>query len=336
AGITGIRHVFAIEPKAGEYQFAARSSLADVLRKIKSGKIVTYKVSVPEGFTTWQVLERLKAHEVLTGEIEKVPLEGELLPDTYVFSRGRTRQSIIDQMQAAQLKLIEKLWPTRASDLPFETPQQALILASIVEKETGVADERARVAAVFVNRMRKGMRLQSDPTIIYGITKGQGKLERPIYRSDINEKTEYNTYQINGLPPTPIANAGAESIKAVLNPIESDELFFVADGTGGHVFAKTLAEHNENVKKWRTWLKDRDKEKDEQQADQDQNQELAAVEEQATNTDAPLPAIAGAVEAPTETAKPSAVEADDGKIPTFKFVKVAGRDVPIPKAKPVR
>ena len=158
-------------------------------------------------------------------------------------------------MRGAQRKLIEDLWPTRAEGLPFKTPQDALVLASIVEKETGKADERAHVAAVFVNRLRKGMRLQSDPTIIYGITKGQGKLDRPLSRSDIREATDFNTYQINGLPPTPIANPGRASIKAVLNPIATDDLYFVADGTGGHVFAKTLAQHNANVRKWRSWLR---------------------------------------------------------------------------------
>ncbi len=263
-GITAVRFLFDLDPKAGEYEFAAGSSLVDVLRKIKTGRTLFYKVSMPEGFTVWQVVERLNANEVLVGEIEEPPSEGELLPDTYLFARGGTRQSIIEQMRTAQKKLIDELWPGRAKGLPFKTPQEALILASIVEKETGKAEERALVAAVFVNRLRRGMRLQSDPTIIYGITKGEGRLDRPISRSDILRKTDYNTYQINGLPPTPIANPGRASIEAVLNPVETQHLYFVADGTGGHVFAKTLAQHNANVEKWRSWLKEqREQQEDE-------------------------------------------------------------------------
>lgn len=336
-GITAVRYTFDVDPKAGEYEFAAGSSLIDVLRKIKTGRTLLYKISMPEGFTSWQVTERLKANDVLVGEIANPPAEGVLLPDTYLFTRGGSRQSIIDQMNTAQKKLVEKLWPTRAEGLPFKTPEEALILASIVEKETGQADERAQVAAVFVNRLRRGMRLQSDPTIIYGITKGQGKLDRPIRRSDIRKKTDYNTYQIDGLPPTPIANPGRASIEAVLNPVETKHLFFVADGTGGHVFAKTLAEHNANVRKWRSWLRD--------QREQQETEQPAASEEASTQPvveDVPSPSTqetesqaseSSAASVPVPTTQSGAAPQKSGN---FLVVEVAGRSVPIPKNKPQR
>ena len=335
-GITAVRYTFDVDPKAGEYEFAAGSSLIDVLRKIKTGRTLFYKVSMPEGFTSWQVMERLKANEVLVGEIKNPPAEGELLPDTYLFNRGGTRQSIIDQMTTAQKKFIEKLWPTRAEGLPLKTPEEALILASIVEKETGQADERAQVAAVFVNRLRRGMRLQSDPTIIYGITRGQGKLDRPIRRSDIRQKTDYNTYQIDGLPPTPIANPGRASIEAVLNPVETEHLYFVADGTGGHVFARTLAEHNANVRKWRSWLRD-------------QREQQEAEEQAATPEAAQQPVVEDEAAASTQETESQASESSAASVPVvaqpgtaqqqsgnFLVVEVSGRSVPIPKNKPQR
>ena len=335
-GITAVRYTFDVDPKAGEYEFAAGSSLIDVLRKIKTGRTLFYKVSMPEGFTSWQVMERLKANEVLVGEITNPPAEGELLPDTYLFNRGGTRQSIIDQMNTAQKKFIEKLWPTRAEGLPIKTPEEALILASIVEKETGQADERAQVAAVFVNRLRRGMRLQSDPTIIYGITRGQGKLDRPIRRSDIRKKTDYNTYQIDGLPPTPIANPGRASIEAVLNPVETEHLYFVADGTGGHVFARTLAEHNANVRKWRSWLRD-------------QREQQEAEEQAATPEAAQQPVVEDEAAASTQETESQASESSAASVPVaaqpgtarqqsgdFLVVEVSGRSVPIPKNKPQR
>jgi UPF0755 protein len=273
------------------------------------------------------------------------------LPDTYVFTRGRTRQSIIDQMKAAQTRLMDRLWAERKSGLPITTPQEAIILASLVEKETGKADERAQVAGVFVNRLRKGMRLQSDPTIIYGITLGQGKLDRPLYRSDIREKTAYNTYQIDGLPPTPIANPGRASLEAVLNPLDTDYVYFVADGTGGHAFAVTLDEHNANVRQWRAWLKEqREAEAKEQLTDD----AVAAGEEAALrpsavpaeagltedNADAPLPSGAEA-EAPAAEAVPAAdiaTPSNEEAAPAsqFRTVQVDGRIVPIPVAKPAR
>ena len=237
--------------KAGEYLLPAGASMEKIMQALVSGKSVQHKVTIPEGLTSMQVVARLKEHPILVGEISEVPPEGSLLPDTYVFLRGTTRDQLVQRMRSAQEKAIEGLWAGRSPDLPIKSKQAALILASIVEKETGKADERPKVASVFINRLRKGMRLQSDPTIIYGIVGGKGVLDRPILKSDISKKTKYNTYQINGLPPTPIANPGFAAIKAVLNPAKTKELYFVADGTGGHAFARTLAGHNRNVAKWR-------------------------------------------------------------------------------------
>ncbi len=237
--------------KAGEYEFKARSSMNAVMAKLVEGRSIRHKITFPEGLTSAEIVEKLNENSILIGKIEAIPEEGSLLPDTYLFQRGNKRGSVIEQMQKAQEKLMDELWPKRADGLPIKTRAEALTLASIVEKETGIAAERPRVAAVFINRLRKSMRLQSDPTIIYGITGGKGPLGRPIRQSEINRKTPYNTYQIDGLPPTPIANPGRASIAAVLNPLESDELFFVADGSGGHVFARTLAEHQKNVANWR-------------------------------------------------------------------------------------
>ena len=237
--------------KAGEYAFPAGASLAQVLAIIRSGRAVVHKVAVPEGWTSTQVVERVNGHPALTGTITDIPPEGSLLPDTYVFQRGASRDALIARMSEAQEALLDELWSKRAPDLPIRTKEEALILASIVEKETGVAEERQQVAAVFINRLRRNMRLQSDPTIIYGITAGQGRLDRPISRGDISQRTPYNTYRIDGLPPTPIANPGRQAIAAVLQPGTADHLYFVADGSGGHVFARTLKEHQENVRRWR-------------------------------------------------------------------------------------
>ncbi|HEY7766315.1 MAG TPA: endolytic transglycosylase MltG [Aestuariivirgaceae bacterium] len=237
--------------KAGEYAIPQRVSMAEVMALIVSGRELVYKVTVPEGWTVAQVVERVSAHENLEGPVTAAPAEGTILPETYVFRRGMTRDALIEQMRAAQAVYFDELWKKRAPNLPFDTKDEALILASIVEKETAVPAERPLIAAVFINRLRNGMRLQSDPTIIYGITGGKTKLDRPILKSDIEETTPYNTYRITGLPPTPIANPGKESIAAVLNPADSKALYFVADGTGGHVFAATLEEHRRNVRKWR-------------------------------------------------------------------------------------
>ncbi len=210
-----------------------------------------FRVTVAEGVTSWQVVEGLKQADFLAGTIEEVPPEGSLAPGSYEVAKGSDRAALIAAMGEAQAETLAAAWEARAEGLPYETPEEALIMASIVEKETSVPEERKRVASVFVNRLEQGMRLQTDPTVIYGVTKGEGVLGRGLRQSELRRETPWNTYVIDGLPPTPIANPGRLSIEAALNPDSTDYLFFVADGTGGHAFAETLAEHNENVAKWR-------------------------------------------------------------------------------------
>ncbi len=236
--------------KAGEYAIAPGASMADILAQLQGGDIIERRVTVPEGLTSLQIVRLLRETPRLTGEIEAIPPEGSLAPETYFFTAGESRADLLARMRAAQVEILDTLWESRAPDLPFDTKEEALILASIVEKETGVSSERARVAGVFVNRLRRGMRLQTDPTVIYGIAGGEG-LDRPISRADLRDRNPYNTYVIDGLPPTPIAHPGRASIAATLNPAGTTDLYFVADGTGGHAFARTLAEHNRNVQRWR-------------------------------------------------------------------------------------
>lgn len=233
--------------KAGEYQFKAHSSLNDVVTTLSDGKVVIHQIGIPEGLTSEQVVARLMDNDVLTGNIDEVPAEGSLLPDTYNFSRGMTRAQLIQHMQQAQQRLVKEIWARRAADLPIKTPEQLVILASLIEKETGKPDERTRIAAVFVNRLKQRMRLQSDPTIIYGLVGGKGTLGRPIMKSEIDQPTAYNTYQIDGLPPGPITNPGRAALEAAANPARTRDLYFVADGTGGHVFAETYEQHQKNV-----------------------------------------------------------------------------------------
>lgn len=239
------------ELKAGEYLFPQHATLRDVVGTIVDGKVVQHAVTVPEGLTSEQIVTRLLENNVLTGSLKEIPREGTLLPDTYKFTRGNTREQIVSRMQQSQRRVLDDAWKRRASDLPLKTPEQLLTLASIVEKETGRADERTRVAAVFLNRLRQRMRLQSDPTIIYGLIGGKGALGRPITRSEIDQPTPYNTYAIEGLPPGPIANPGRASIEATANPSRTKDLYFVADGTGGHVFSETYEQHQRNVAKLR-------------------------------------------------------------------------------------
>ncbi|MBI1365088.1 MAG: endolytic transglycosylase MltG [Alphaproteobacteria bacterium] len=236
--------------KAGEYNIPARASVLDIVDILVEGKSILHYLTAPEGLTTAQILRIVAADSTLVGDITLSPGEGELLPETYAFTRGETRDELIRTMMKAQDKLLDELWDNRALDLPYSTRKEAIILASIVEKETGVADERPHIASVFINRLKKGMRLESDPTIIYGLTKGE-PLGRGLRVSEIHKATPYNTYIINGLPPTPICNPGRASIEAALNPANTDDLFFVADGTGGHVFSSNIADHNRNVAKWR-------------------------------------------------------------------------------------
>jgi UPF0755 protein len=218
---------------------------------VESGTPVAYRVSVPEGLTSWQIVEGLRAADFLSGEIAEVPPEGMLAPDTVEVQRGADRQEILDGMIAAQEAILAQAWATRQDGLPLASPEEALILASIIEKETSVPEERGRVSSVFVNRLNRGMRLQTDPTVIYGITEGQGILGRGLRQSELRAETPWNTYVISGLPPTPIANPGRAAIEAAVNPDATDFIFFVADGTGGHAFSVTLEEHNRNVARWR-------------------------------------------------------------------------------------
>jgi len=238
-------------PKAGEYAISPGASMVEIFDMLRKGKGLQYSFTVPEGFSSALTMDAMKADVHLVGDVVDAPPEGSLLPETYLYSRNTSRADLIKRMQEAQQKLLAQLWAKRAPNLPFSTPAQAVVLASIVEKETSIPEEYPQVAAVFVNRLRQNVRLESDPTIIYGITKGR-PLGRALTRTDIDTKTEWNTYRIDGLPPTPISNPGRKALAAVLNPAQTENLFFVADGTGGHAFARTLDEHNENVKRWRS------------------------------------------------------------------------------------
>jgi UPF0755 protein len=238
--------------KAGEYQFKKQASLRDVVDTIIDGKVVPHQVTIAEGLTSEQVVAKLLDNDVLTGNIKEIPREGSLLPDTYSFTRGFTREQVIQRMQQAEQRVLKDIWDRRSPDLPLKTPDQLVILASLVEKETSKPEERTRVAAVFVNRLKQKMRLQADPTIIYGLVGGKGTLGRPIQKNEIEQPTPYNTYVIDGLPPGPIANPGRAALEAAANPARTRELYFVADGTGGHGFAETYEQHQRNVAKLRS------------------------------------------------------------------------------------
>src|SRR6267378_4760424 len=287
-----IGSVFALkarsELKPGEYSFQKNASLRDVIGTIVEGKVVQHAVTIPEGLTSEQIVGRLTDNDIFAGTVKEMPREGTLLPETYKFPRGTTRDQVIQRMQQTQKRVLVEIWERRNPDIPVKTPEQLVTLASIVEKETGKADERTRVAAVFVNRLRQKMKLQSDPTIIYGLVGGKGTLGRPIKRSEITQPSPYNTYVIEGLPPGPIANPGRASLEAAANPARTRDLFFVADGTGGHAFTETYDQHQKNVAKLRTMEK------------QIQNDTVEP-------TDDPAPAAAGApVDAnPTATTKPA-------------------------------
>ena len=259
--------------KRGEYAFKAGVSLRQVEAELIAHKVVQHKLTIPEGLTSDQVVERLRDDDVLIGDVKEPPREGSLLPDTYLFERGDTRQAELTRMAKAQAKAVDEIWAKRAPDLPIKSPGELVTLASIVEKETGKADERARVAGVFVNRLQKHMRLQSDPTIVYGLVFGKGTLGHPITKAELDQATPYNTYNIDGLPPGPICNPGKAALEAAANPMRTKELYFVADGTGGHAFAETLDQHLKNVAHWR-------------QIEQDAKDRLAP---DATPTPAPTP-----------------------------------------------
>jgi UPF0755 protein len=238
--------------KYGEYNFTKNASLRDVVDTIIEGKVVQHSFTLAEGLTSDQLVQRLLENDVLTGNIREIPREGTLLPETYRFTRGMTREQMIQRMQQAQRRVLQEVWDRRMADLPIKTPEQLVTLASIIEKETGRPEERTRVAAVFVNRLKQKMKLQSDPTIIYGLVGGKGSLGRPIMKSEIEQPTPYNTYVIDGLPPGPIANPGRASLEAAANPARTKEIFFVADGTGGHAFADNYEQHQRNVARLRT------------------------------------------------------------------------------------
>lgn len=333
--------------KAGEYEFPASASMRDVMALIASGKSIAYKISIPEGFTSEMAVARVNANEVLAGPPAAVPPEGSILPDTYVFRRGMTKQKLVQDMQAAQAKLLAELWAVRKPVAVIETPEQAVTLASIVEKETAVAAERPIIASVFINRLEKGMRLQSDPTIIYGIAGGKGRLDRPLTRSDIETTTPYNTYRIKGLPPGPIANPGRAALEAVLNPQQTEHLYFVADGSGGHAFAATLDEHNRNVKKWRQIAGNAAA-----AAAADEPQGETAAEAAAPPPDAPKPAAEAqgplanvapepAAQQPAAEAAPEAPAKNTASekpltLAPGSIVMVDGRHVPVPKLRPAQ
>jgi UPF0755 protein len=281
-----IGSVFALkassELKPGEYAFQKRASLRDVIGVIVEGKVVQHAVTIPEGLTSEQIVARLSENDIFTGTIREIPREGTLLPETYKFPRGTPRDQVVQRMQAAQKRVLGEIWDRRTSDTPLRTQEQLITLASIVEKETGRADERSRVAAVFVNRLRQRMKLQSDPTIIYGLVGGKGTLGRPIKRSEITQPSPYNTYVIEGLPPGPIANPGRASLEAVANPARTRDLFFVADGSGGHTFSESYDGHQKNVAK------------------------LRAIEKQTQNDTVEPPEEASAATAPAALAAPAA------------------------------
>lgn len=238
--------------KFGEYKIPAYASMEQILALVTSGKALAYQVTIPEGLTSFQVIARLKEEPFLKDDwVTREPPEGSLSPNTYSISKGDTISSLIRRMTLAQHKILTEAWEIRAEGLPLETPDDALTLASIIEKETGVNSEREIVSSVFINRLNRGMRLQTDPTVIYGVTKGKGNLGRGLRQSELRTKTDWNTYVIEGLPVTPIANPGRAAIEAALNPASTPFIFFVADGTGGHAFAETIGEHNRNVKAWR-------------------------------------------------------------------------------------
>lgn len=237
--------------KAGEYLFASHISLIEVIEQMAKGEIMYRKITLPEGLTTAQMLDLIAEDEFLSGDISLEPLEGELLPETYSYSRGDSKDSIIRQAKDAMNKALDKAWENKDEHLPIKNKKQLLILASIIEKETGVSEERGLVASVFVNRLRKGMKLQTDPTVIYALTKGKKELGRVLLRKDLEIDSLYNTYKYYGLPPAPICNPGKDSLKAAANPEISNYLYFVASGNGGHNFATSLNEHNKNVKAWK-------------------------------------------------------------------------------------
>jgi UPF0755 protein len=328
-----------VQLKAGDYLIPRAASIRSIVDILSEGKTTTLLVLIPEGLTSHQIVERLKANPSLTGEITEVPEEGSLLPDTYSVPRGAPRQGLIDRMRAESRKLMDKLWSQRQKELPVKTWEEAVVLASIVEKETGRNDERERVAAVFMNRLKLKMRLESDPTIRYGIDGGKVEWGQPILKTERAQKNAHNTYQIHGLPPTPICNPGRAAIAAVLNPTSTKDLFFVADGKGGHIFAETADDHYANVKKWRVIereIREKEKEKDakaekdkDAKAEKDKDAKAEKDSKGRAGTLSPPPAAKGAEKGP-ETAPEKRAEKGKGAA-TSRPPPVATKPGPAPE-----
>ncbi|MCC7251265.1 MAG: endolytic transglycosylase MltG [Hyphomicrobium sp.] len=323
-------HPEQISLKHGEYLFKPGVSIREVIEILSEGKSVQYKVTIPEGLTSQQIVERLKGEENLTGEVTQIPSEGSLMPETYSIEKGMTRQELLERMQLKQKQVLARTWERRRKDLPFSTPEEAVVMASIIEKETGRSDERERIAGVFVNRLAKGMPLQSDPTILYGIYGGGVQWGKPIMQSEKDTKNAHNTYQIKGLPPTPICNPGRPALEAALNPSDHGDLFFVADGTGGHIFSATLKDHNTAVANWRKLEKEM------------RARQAAA----AADKDGPAEAATPAANPVTELPNPPAEDAGT-PAPEAKAVPVAAQgtsppsaatasSIPLPVRKPKR
>ncbi|QQO12121.1 endolytic transglycosylase MltG [Bradyrhizobium diazoefficiens] len=303
--------------KPGEYSFQKNASLRDVIATIVEGKVVQHSVTIPEGLTSEQIVARLSDNDIFSGSVRELPREGTLLPETYKFPRGTTREQVIQRMQQAHKRVLAEIWERRSQDIPVKTPEQLVTLASIVEKETGKPDERSRVAAVFVNRLKQRIKLQSDPTIIYGLVGGKGTLGRPIKRSEITQPSPYNTYVIEGLPPGPISNPGRASLEAAANPARTRDLYFVADGTGGHAFTETYDAHQKNVAKLRAMEK------------QIQNDTVEPAE------DAPPPAAAAPAAGDTPTATTPARPNQQKKPPARPAGPPAARQGAVQPSPPV-
>jgi UPF0755 protein len=327
-----IRYALAGQPelKAGEYEFTPKISIEEAIGMMAGGDVVIRKVTIPEGRSVAEILEILKKEAVLAGEIATPPAEGSLAPDTYRYSHGETRQSIVDRMQKDMKQAVEVAWAQRDPATPLKSPEELVILASIVEKETGIASERPRVAGVFANRLRLKMLLQSDPTVIYGLTKGL-PLGRGLTLSELEKETPYNSYKKGGLPPTPIANPGKASLLAAAKPEKHDYLYFVADGTGGHKFSTTLNEHGKNVADWRKVEKE-----DAKEAREAKEQKTKEEKEKAAAPAAPastIPAMAPAA-APAAPAKPAAAAPEKPAAPVEEAKKEPEKKKEMPAATP--
>jgi UPF0755 protein len=306
--------------KHGEYLFKQGVSIRDVMEILSEGKSVLYKVTIPEGLTSNQIVDRLQGEDNLAGEVNPIPVEGTILPETYSIEKGMSRQELIESMQAKHKQVLEAAWEKRDPSTPLKNAQEAVILASIIEKETGRADERERIAGVFTNRLMKGMPLQSDPTILYGLYGGAVQWGKPIMQTEKDAKNAHNTYQIKTLPPTPICNPGRAAIEAALHPEKTGNLFFVADGNGGHIFSDTLKEHNAAVATWRKTEKEI-RAKQDQQVNADPAPTTAPADDAIPNPPAEAPKAAansGAAPATATAAVPAAAQASAIPLPVRK------------------